>query len=142
MNWKTANWIGAALLTVMVAVSVAPAWAADANLQVKTKQGKVEGRMDGDVKAFLGIPFAALPVGPLRWKPPVPAEKWIGVRLATDRYHLVSNLSEAVERDVQQLQIDARKQLAQSKVRESGATNELTLIEARRQRCRQARYQR
>jgi hypothetical protein len=30
----------------------------------------------------------------------------------TDRYHLVSNLSEAVERDVQQLQIDARKQLA------------------------------
>ena len=59
----------------------------------------------------------------------------------TDRYHLVSNLSEAVERDVQQLQIDARKQLAQSEVREPGATNKLTLIEARRQRCRQARYQ-
>jgi hypothetical protein len=54
---------------------------------------------------------------------------------------LVSNLSEAVERDVQQLQIDARKQLAQSEVREPGATNKLTLIEARRQRCRQARYQ-
>ena len=52
-------------------------------LQVKTKQGKVEGRMDGDVKAFLGIPFAAPPVGPLRWKPPMPAEKWRGVRLAT-----------------------------------------------------------
>jgi para-nitrobenzyl esterase len=79
MNWKTANWIGAALLTVMVAVSAAPAWAADANLQVKTKQGKVEGRMDGDVKAFLGIPFAAPPVGPLRWKAPMPAEKWSGV---------------------------------------------------------------
>jgi hypothetical protein len=46
MNWKTANWIGAVLLTVMAAVSAAPAWAADANLQVKTKQGKVEGRMD------------------------------------------------------------------------------------------------
>ena len=29
----------------------------------------------------------------------------------TDRFHLVSNLSEAVERDIQQLQIDARKQL-------------------------------
>jgi hypothetical protein len=28
----------------------------------------------------------------------------------TDRYHLVSNLTEAVERDVQQLQIDGRKQ--------------------------------
>jgi para-nitrobenzyl esterase len=83
MNWKTANWISAALLTVMVAVSAAPAWAADANLQVKTKQGKVEGRMDGDVKVFLGIPFASPPVGPLRWKPPMPAEKWSGVRLAT-----------------------------------------------------------
>jgi transposase len=60
----------------------------------------------------------------------------------TDGYHLVSNLSEAVERDVQQLQIDARKQLARSEVREPGATNKLTLIEARRQRCRQACYQR
>jgi transposase len=60
----------------------------------------------------------------------------------TDRYHLVSNLSEAVERDVQQLQIDARKQLAQCEVREPGTTNKLTLIEARRRRCRQARYQR
>ena len=34
-------------------------------------------------RAFLGIPFAAPPVGPLRWKPPMPAEKWSGVRLAT-----------------------------------------------------------
>jgi hypothetical protein len=61
MNWKT--WIGAALLTAMVAVSAAPVRAADGQLQVKTKQGKVEGRMDGDVKTFLGIPFAAPPVG-------------------------------------------------------------------------------
>jgi transposase len=60
----------------------------------------------------------------------------------TDRYHLVSNLSEAVERDIQQFQIDARKQLAQNEARESDATNKLTLIEARRQRCRQARHQR
>jgi len=44
----------------------------------------------------------------------------------TDRYHLVSNLSEAVERDIQQLQIDARKQLAQSETREPGKTNRVT----------------
>jgi transposase len=31
----------------------------------------------------------------------------------TDRYHLVSNLSEAVERDVQKLQVDARRQLVE-----------------------------
>jgi transposase len=60
----------------------------------------------------------------------------------TDRYHLVSNLTEAVERDIQQLQIDARKQLAQGEAQGPAATNKLTLIEARRQRCRQARYQR
>jgi transposase len=60
----------------------------------------------------------------------------------TDRFHLVSNLRGAVERDIQQLQIDARKQLAQSETREPRKTNRLTLIEARHQRCRQARYQR
>ncbi|MEO6801706.1 MAG: carboxylesterase/lipase family protein [Granulicella sp.] len=81
MNWNTAKCVGSALLAAMVAVSAAPAWAADANdLQVKTKQGKVEGRMEGTVKTFLGIPFAAPPVGPLRWKPPMPAEKWSGVK--------------------------------------------------------------
>jgi transcriptional regulator with XRE-family HTH domain len=56
-------------------------------------------------------------------------------------YHLVSNLSEAVERDVQQLQIDVRKQLAKTESAES-TKGRLTLVEARRQRCRQARYQR
>lgn len=60
----------------------------------------------------------------------------------TDRYHLISNLSEAVERDLQQLQIEARKQWAQSEAAETGKTNKLTWMEARRQRCRQARYQR
>ena len=60
----------------------------------------------------------------------------------TDRYHLVSNLSEAVERDLQQLQINARKQLAQCEAEEPGTRNRPTLIETRRQRCRQARYQR
>jgi transposase len=58
-----------------------------------------------------------------------------------DRYHLISNLSEAVERDVQQLQIDARKQLAKGETA-GNANGRPTLVEARRQRCRQARYQR
>lgn len=54
-------------------------------LVVKTDHGKVQGKMgaDGQVRAFLGIPFAAPPVGPLRWKPPQPAVKWHGVRDAT-----------------------------------------------------------
>jgi DNA-binding IclR family transcriptional regulator len=40
------------------------------------------------------------------------------------------------------LQIDARKQLAKCEVQEPGTRNKPTLIETRRQRCRQARYQR
>src|ERR1700723_122686 len=54
-------------------------------LVVKTDQGKVQGKMsaDGRARDFLGIPFAAPPVGPLRWKPPQPAAKWHDVRQAT-----------------------------------------------------------
>jgi para-nitrobenzyl esterase len=54
-------------------------------LIVKTQHGKVQGKMsaDGRVRVFLGIPFAAPPVGPLRWKPPQLAAKWHGVRDAT-----------------------------------------------------------
>src|ERR1700730_8792838 len=45
---------------------------------VKTDKGKVEGALttDGKVAAFKGIPYAAPPVGDLRWQPPQPAEKW------------------------------------------------------------------
>jgi len=56
----------------------------------------------------------------------------------TDRYHLVSNLGEAMERDLQQLQIDARRQLTQTVAGRPREAKKLTLIEARRQRCRQA----
>ena len=38
---------------------------------------------NGHVRAYLGIPFAAPPVGDLRWKPPQPVAPWQGVRAAT-----------------------------------------------------------
>jgi para-nitrobenzyl esterase len=54
-------------------------------LTVKTEQGKVHGKTinDGKVNAFLGLPYAAAPVGDLRWKAPEPAAKWKGERDAT-----------------------------------------------------------
>jgi para-nitrobenzyl esterase len=61
----------------------AAAWAD--SLTVKTQQGKAQGKTinDGKVKAFLGLPYAAPPVGDLRWKAPEPAAKWKGTRDAT-----------------------------------------------------------
>ena len=55
------------------------------SLTVKTAQGKAQGKTinEGKVKAFLGLPYAAPPVGDLRWKAPAPAAPWKGVRDAT-----------------------------------------------------------
>jgi len=53
------------------------------SLEVQTKLGKVAGKQEGEIRAFLGIPFAAPPVGPLRWREPLPAAKWSGIRQAT-----------------------------------------------------------
>src|SRR5581483_4744872 len=54
--------------------------------KVKTDSGEVEGKPtdDGKVQQFLGIPFAAPPVGDLRWKEPQPVKPWKGVRQATE----------------------------------------------------------
>lgn len=51
---------------------------------VETQYGKVEGVEINGVNAFLGIPFAAPPVGELRWQAPVDAEPWSGVRVPGD----------------------------------------------------------
>ena len=62
--------------------------------QVKTDKGTIEGEptADGKVMAFKGIPYAAPPVGNLRWAPPAPAEPWTGVRSAHDfGYHCVQS---------------------------------------------------
>jgi para-nitrobenzyl esterase len=52
--------------------------------QVRIESGPIEGKTDGAVKSFLGIPYAAPPVGDLRWKPPAPVAKWTSVRKATE----------------------------------------------------------
>src|SRR4029077_18592464 len=39
---------------------------------VTIADGQVKGHPEGSVSAFLGIPYAKPPIGPLRWKPPQP----------------------------------------------------------------------
>lgn len=50
---------------------------------VKTANGDVQGFLKEDVSLFYGIPYAAPPVGELRWQAPQPAANWQGVRAAT-----------------------------------------------------------
>ncbi|MFE0013170.1 carboxylesterase family protein, partial [Streptomyces erythrochromogenes] len=51
--------------------------------RVATGAGVVEGRTGADgISVFLGIPYAAPPVGTLRLAPPAPAAAWDGVREA------------------------------------------------------------
>ena len=72
---------------VLAAVSLLgmPLFAHADSLTVKTEQGKVHGKTinEGKVKAFLGLPYAAPPVGDLRWKAPQPPARWKGDRDAT-----------------------------------------------------------
>jgi len=57
-----------------------------AERQVRIEAGLVEGTDSASgVTSFKGIPFAAPPVGDLRWRPPAPVRKWDGVRKA-DKY--------------------------------------------------------
>lgn len=50
---------------------------------VTVTQGRLQGARQDGVARFLGIPYAAPPVGRLRWKPPQPAPHWPGTRPAT-----------------------------------------------------------
>jgi para-nitrobenzyl esterase len=48
--------------------------------QAEIADGTIRGTAIGKGAVFRGIPYAAPPLGPLRWKPPAPVERWTGVR--------------------------------------------------------------
>jgi para-nitrobenzyl esterase len=54
-----------------------------APLVARTDKGTVRGLYASNAREFFGIPYAAPPVGSLRWRPPQPATPWTGVRNAT-----------------------------------------------------------
>src|SRR5215471_18727919 len=76
---KKLSMIAASAATVLLAVSPVHAQVQEADVT----GGKVSGVVANGIVSFRGIPFAAPPVGELRWKAPQPLKPWIGVKQAT-----------------------------------------------------------
>jgi para-nitrobenzyl esterase len=70
------------LFSLLGAPSAASAEAAGGPI-VRTRSGPVQGVLNGSVREFLGIPYAAPPAGPLRWRPPQAPRPWSAVRDAS-----------------------------------------------------------
>jgi para-nitrobenzyl esterase len=67
----------------LILLALLPLKAALADItQVKVTGGAVSGAAENGISIFKGIPFAAPPVGDLRWKAPAPVKPWSGLRKA------------------------------------------------------------
>ena len=78
--------VGHAAILAWLTVSNAGAGQASAPQDgpVRTERGLVSGSATASGRVFKGVPYAAPPVGPLRWRAPRPPEPWEGVREARD----------------------------------------------------------
>src|SRR6478609_5695172 len=68
---------------IAVVLAVSLMWAPAALAQVREAQvtgGRLTGVEANGIVSFTGIPFAAPPVGALRWKAPQPVQPWSGVK--------------------------------------------------------------
>lgn len=71
------------LAGVAAAAAAGPALAQGAQpLEVTVAQGRLRGAMEDGVRVFKGVPYAQPPVGPLRFRAPLPPVAWSGVREA------------------------------------------------------------
>lgn len=70
-------------IAALALLAVLPLHMAHAQVtRAKVTGGEVSGVTEGGIGIFKGIPFAAPPVGELRWKAPAPVKPWAGVRKA------------------------------------------------------------
>lgn len=74
--------MAAACAVAMASPAIAQEAPASAPPTVAVAQGTLAGARQGGVDAYLGIPYAKPPIGELRWRPPVEAQPWTGVRPA------------------------------------------------------------
>lgn len=71
------NWARTLIASVALIAFATPA---AAQTIVRVESGQVRGVTADGIHAYKGIPFAAPPVGDLRWRPPAPVANWDGVR--------------------------------------------------------------
>jgi para-nitrobenzyl esterase len=71
-------------IAAFLSLSMTVAFGASGSDEVKIDSGVLAGTTNADhsVRIFKGVPFAAPPVGDLRWRAPQRAPKWTGVRQA------------------------------------------------------------
>ncbi len=75
--------LGLGCLFFLTAFIFVPQHSAAVNGTIKVESGLLEGTATASgIRVFKGIPYAAPPVGDLRWRPPQPPAKWDGVRKA------------------------------------------------------------
>jgi para-nitrobenzyl esterase len=79
----------ASLCLAFAAAAAVALGASETRPQVRVRTGILEGVTDASsqVAAYKGIPYAQPPMGDLRWRPPVPAPAWDGVRDAREFGH-------------------------------------------------------
>lgn len=63
---------------------------------VTTEGGSLQGAVEDGLRVYRGIPYAAPPVGDLRWKAPQPAAKWEGVKKADEFGRACMQTNEAI----------------------------------------------
>src|SRR5580704_10868319 len=68
------RWLFAAAVVAAAQAAAAP--------QVLTESGAISGTSERGVSVYKGVPFAAPPVGALRWRPPAAVSPWTGIRKA------------------------------------------------------------
>ena len=78
----------AAIAGLIAVLMTADAFAAETPVKTRIDSGVLVGAANGEVLSFKGVPYAAAPVGALRWTPPQPPAPWTGER-AADRYGLI-----------------------------------------------------
>jgi len=70
------------ILVALFLTSILTPYAVSQIQTAKVTGGEVQGVVTGGISVFKGIPFAAPPVGDLRWKAPAPVQAWTGIKKA------------------------------------------------------------